>query len=219
MVETSPHGEGNIRDHINVEYDGDEDGQIENADVDGLVNLAAADAFSGYPLGAADLAQLDASITVIIEDTSANRPAAGTEGRIFLESDTGRVLYDDGAAWVELGLSESQISLANLASNAHADLSTAPAEAHHNQVDDETGTFSGNANTEGENTVNFGQSYVTGVGDVGFDGAVSPVNDAGATIRSYTTDANGNIDGMVIRWHNTTGAAETVRWRFAGRPV
>lgn len=30
MVKTTPHGEGNIRDHINTEYDPDEDGQIDD---------------------------------------------------------------------------------------------------------------------------------------------------------------------------------------------
>lgn len=57
------------------------------------------------PLPAAAIAQLDASVTKVIENTSGNRPAAGTEGRIFIESDTGRVLYDDGAAWNQVGVS------------------------------------------------------------------------------------------------------------------
>lgn len=46
---------------------------------------------------------LDASITELRGGTSGNRPAAGTSGRIFFERDTRRVLYDDGASWLELG--------------------------------------------------------------------------------------------------------------------
>lgn len=59
----------------------------------------------------------------VLIDTAANRPAAGTTDRIFIESDTGRVLRDNGTSYDEVGLSESQISLANLASRAHDDLS------------------------------------------------------------------------------------------------
>lgn len=33
-------------------------------------------------------------------DTTANRPAAGTAGRVFLATDTGYFWYDNGAAWV-----------------------------------------------------------------------------------------------------------------------
>ncbi len=50
----------------------------------------------------------------ISRDTAANRPAAGNEGRIFFETDTGRVLFDNGASWIEMGLSESQISHDNI---------------------------------------------------------------------------------------------------------
>jgi hypothetical protein len=64
----------------------------------------------------------DSEITEFISNTSGNRPAAGTVDRIFYETDTGRVLYDNGSSWIEVGLSESQISLANLSSRSHADL-------------------------------------------------------------------------------------------------
>ena len=76
-------------------------------------------------------------VTAFTEDTAANRPAPGTEGRIFFESDTGRVLYDSGSSWVELGLSESQISLANLATKAHSDLSGIGSSDHHAKYTDE----------------------------------------------------------------------------------
>jgi hypothetical protein len=72
-------------------------------------------------------------VTAFEENTSANLPTAGTEGRIFFETDTGRVLYDNGTTWIEIGLSESQISLANLASNAHSDLTGIGADDHHAQ--------------------------------------------------------------------------------------
>jgi len=60
-------------------------------------------------------------------DTAANRPAAGTEGRLFVETDTGRTLFDNGSSWVEIGLSESQIdhdSLNNFVANEHIDHSS-----------------------------------------------------------------------------------------------
>lgn len=51
------------------------------------------------------------SITGLEENTSANRPAAGTEGRIFFETDTGKVLYDNGTSWIDIGVSDhSQLS-------------------------------------------------------------------------------------------------------------
>ena len=71
------------------------------------------------------------SIDEAIADTSANLPTAGTSGRLFFETDTGRVLYDNGSSWVEVGLSESQISLANLESNSHVDLSNINSDDHH----------------------------------------------------------------------------------------
>jgi len=56
------------------------------------------------------------NVTEAIADTSANLPSAGSSGRLMFETDTGRVLYDNGTSLVEVGLSESQISLANLGS-------------------------------------------------------------------------------------------------------
>lgn len=58
------------------------------------------------------------SISEAIADTAANLPAAGTSGRIFFETDTGRVLYDNGTSWIEVGLSESQISGTNINDNS-----------------------------------------------------------------------------------------------------
>lgn len=79
------------------------------------------------------------SVNEAIADTSGNLPVAGTSGRIFFETDTGRVLYDNGTSWVEVGLSESQISLANLGSNSHSDLSNITSDDHHTQPSTGTG--------------------------------------------------------------------------------
>ena len=76
------------------------------------------------------LSQFDGTVSRVVEDTSANL-SPGTADRLAIESDTGRVLFDNGTSFDEVGLSESQISLANLASRAHSDLSDAPADAHH----------------------------------------------------------------------------------------
>lgn len=58
-------------------------------------------------------------VNSLTEDTQANRPSAGTEGRIYIESDTGRVLYDDGTNWIGVGES------------AHGDLSGISSNDHH----------------------------------------------------------------------------------------
>jgi len=73
----------------------------------------------------------DSDIRRIITDTAANLPAAGTAERLFFEVDTGRTLYDNGSAWIEVGLSESQIALGNLESNNHSELSNIATDDHH----------------------------------------------------------------------------------------
>lgn len=50
----------------------------------------------------AQMDALDGQVAVFVQTSHAARPAAGIEGRICKESDTGRVFYDDGDAWVEL---------------------------------------------------------------------------------------------------------------------
>ena len=110
-------------------------------------------------------------------------------------------------------------SLGDIPSAPHSELDDAPTDAHHNQVEDESGTFTGGSSSQGTETVAFSQPYAAGHGSAGFDAALSPVSDADATVKSYTTNGSGEIDGMEIRWHNTTGANETVQWRFSGRPA
>lgn len=43
------------------------------------------------------------SVNEAIADISSNRPAAGTTGRIFFETDTGITYYDDGSSWIVVG--------------------------------------------------------------------------------------------------------------------
>lgn len=72
------------------------------------------------------------SVSEVIADTSGNLPAAGTSGRIFFETDTGRTLYDNGSSWVEVGLSESEInhdSIQGVVANEHIDHSTVSVSA------------------------------------------------------------------------------------------
>lgn len=76
-------------------------------------------------------------ITAALYDTAANLPNAGTQGHIFFETDTGRTLFDNGTSWVEVGLSESQISLANLSSNSHSELTNISSNDHHAKYTDE----------------------------------------------------------------------------------
>ena len=51
-----------------------------------------------------------------IKSDIATNLSAGIPDRICFEEDTGRVLYDNGTSFVELGLSESEITLGNLGS-------------------------------------------------------------------------------------------------------
>lgn len=68
-------------------------------------------------------------VSQIKMDTSDNL-TAGTADRLCIERDTGRVLYDDGSSFVEVGLSEDQIELGNLGSKTHGELSNAPIDSH-----------------------------------------------------------------------------------------
>lgn len=81
-------------------------------------------------------------VTSLTEDTQANRPSAGTEGRIYIESDTGRVLYDDGSSWVGVGES-SHSNLDSVSTFQHIN-------GHKNTVSvgaNSTTTFNVNYNT------------------------------------------------------------------------
>jgi len=72
-------------------------------------------------------------------DISANLPVPGEGDRVFIETDTGRTLYDTGSEFVEVGLSETQIDLSNLGSRAHSDLTGISPDDHHQkttQIDD-----------------------------------------------------------------------------------
>jgi hypothetical protein len=48
---------------------------------------------------------------VIKRDTNASRPAAGTAGRIYIESDTGELYYDTGSSWVLMGSIVGEIAI------------------------------------------------------------------------------------------------------------
>jgi len=78
-----------------------------DADHDGAWDLAALAVFldASHNVELEHLAQFSASheVTAVLEDTSANRPAASTEGRLFFETDSGKTTYDDGGTWVIIG--------------------------------------------------------------------------------------------------------------------
>jgi len=84
--------------------------------------------------GSTGIASQDLSnvtVTGIEYGLALNKPSPGTEGRVWIETDSQKIEYDTGSAWVEVGLSEGEISLANLESNAHADLSSINSDDHH----------------------------------------------------------------------------------------
>lgn len=107
------------------------------------------------------LSQFDGTVSRVVEDTSGNL-SAGTADRLAIESDTGRVLFDNGSSFVEVGLSESQISLANLSSRSHADLSDAPADAHHTDPTAGTGITDEGTNQFGISDNGVGQTQLDG---------------------------------------------------------
>lgn len=77
-------------------------------------------------------------ITGLIEDTSGNRPAAGTEGRLFFQTDTQEVFYDDGSSWIRLALDASQIGAGDLgfdpATQSELDSHAGTGDAHHTKT-------------------------------------------------------------------------------------
>jgi len=108
----------------------------------------------------ANLANQDAHSILI--NTSSNLPSAGTADRLFVETDTGRVLYDDGSSWVEVGLTESQIDLVNLNNKDHTNLTGISADDHHSKyTDSEAQTaVEGNVNAEDLATSSATSGYV-----------------------------------------------------------
>jgi len=57
-------------------------------------------------------------VDVVLRDTLANRPAAGTSGRIFIATDTNELYHDDGTSWNKL-LSLNHSDLNNLSADDH----------------------------------------------------------------------------------------------------
>jgi hypothetical protein len=55
------------------------------------------------------------SVPSIQADTNTNRPTAGTAGRLYVETDTGKVLRDDGTGWKLYGQRPSTLGWADLA--------------------------------------------------------------------------------------------------------
>ena len=46
------------------------------------------------------------NVSKVIMDTSTNRPSAGVAGRLFFETDTHIIYYDNGSSWVKLGVAD-----------------------------------------------------------------------------------------------------------------
>lgn len=66
----------------------------------GLQYPAGSDNVSGGPaVIQANATTLDSKAAVFLQGTAAARPAAGTQGRFYYETDTGLLKYDDGSNW------------------------------------------------------------------------------------------------------------------------
>jgi len=76
-------------------------------------------------------------------DVVANRPAAGTVGRIFYATDQGIFYYDNGTAWVEYLRAETASRLASLAERAHSSLTGIGADDHHPRAHDHSNALDG----------------------------------------------------------------------------
>lgn len=74
-------------------------------------------------------------VEALIADTNANRPTAGTAGRLFFETDTHSVFFDTGSAWISLGVDPANIGANDLgfnpATQSELDSHTATGNAHH----------------------------------------------------------------------------------------
>lgn len=88
-----------------------------------------------YVTGAAEGGLSDELVlgtAVIMRGLAAARPAAGTAGRIYIETDGSYIVYrDNGAGWDEIARGEAGIRLAQLAEKAHASLTGVSADQHH----------------------------------------------------------------------------------------
>lgn len=98
---------------------------------------------NGNSFNQADLDEINelndvTGVTALIEDSSANRPAAGTEGRIFFNTTDNSVEYDSGASWVTLGQDPAQIGAGDLgfdpATQSELDSHDSDGDAHHSKT-------------------------------------------------------------------------------------
>lgn len=96
----------------------------------------------------------------------------------------------------------------------HTDLAQ---NAHQNQVVEETFNFNVGASTNTSINHSFANLYSTVVGDAAFVGT-DPLS-AAAEISTYSTDANGNYDGITVHCNNTTAGTLEYRARIVGVPL
>lgn len=120
--------------------DTDDDQQVENAKVDALVNLAAGDAFDGYPLQNSDLN--NSSLTISSGDGLKNGGSVDLGASITLDIEpadfAGAGLQDDGTDDLELvndtvTVAGNAVSLGGSTSINHSDLSSVTSDQHHAQ--------------------------------------------------------------------------------------
>ena len=140
----------------------------------------------------ADLPQLDASVTEIRVGTAATLPSGGTEGRILIESDTGRILYDDGATLTEVGLSESQIS--------HDNITDISASDHHQEPTAGTAITDEGSNQFGLDTSN-SVSFPSGI-----DSLPAPTAGGDAARKGYVDSIATGLelkDSVAVSIHDT----------------
>lgn len=168
--------------------------QDDGADNLQLINTAVTVAGNTVSLGnstavaVSDLSDVS-NISGLEENTLGNKPVAGTEGRIFFESDTGKVLYDNGSSWVDIGVSN------------HSQLSGINSDDHHTRYSDEesqdsVGTILGSAFNYDDATPEI--TFVAGNVDVtnfdGSSGTSGQVLQTDGTSLSFGSVAGGMTD-------------------------
>ena len=168
------------------------------------------------------------NIAELRRDTSANRPTAGTAGRIFFETDTKRVLFDDGSAWLQLGVAKWD--------NLEGKPSQFPPEPHasSHRVGGADQLFDQNLNTTDsvkfanlEVSENINAGIITHFGAWGSEPAIPRLNNVLAladrrfTVTVSATPTSGSVSNMFdhsfetsARWNTTVTYPVTIEIDF-----
>lgn len=97
MVQSTPHGEGNVRDHVNTNYDPDEDNQIENVDSEAIQDIVG-----GFieGSGGASISYDDPDDVLVVDASGAGNTTEEVEdivGALVTGGNNTLINYDDSS--------------------------------------------------------------------------------------------------------------------------